>query len=372
MTATWTLQRTLDERFPFRIAIEQAGRLLFAFRSKAPWPGAGSQVFCLRERQADPGEILATVEQVPVAHLARLGAKLSVTLDRSVNKRCEFLILVKPRADGDGTIEQVFFRTQAAVRAHRTSKRAELAVGAGARLALVIDSAERYPWRFPEATTVRRKLPAGDYALLFEDRPVAVVERKSMANLLNDLSALKGLHQQLAELAAWPHAAMVIEAQYGDFGNPAKIGRWPAAHLLRVLGELTALFPSVQLVFAGNRALANIWCQRWFAAVQAALAQPRLAQVAEPVARYRASAADGGIDSKIRLAALRELPDGFAIGLLRQQFEQLPATRLKRVLDGLRDEGRLEVRGHGRGARWFRCPSAPLPAPAPTSTPTLL
>lgn len=42
----------------------------------------------------------------------------------------------------------------------------------------------------------------------------------------------------------------------------------------------------------GNRKLANVWAQRWFAAVHAAIRQPRLPQVAETVARYDAKLAD--------------------------------------------------------------------------------
>lgn len=99
-TATWLVQRTADTRFPVRIAIVQDGRTLFAVRAKAAWPGAGTQVFCLREREFDSGEPLAEVERVPVAHLARLGRKLSVALDGTQRKRCEFLILEKPRKDG--------------------------------------------------------------------------------------------------------------------------------------------------------------------------------------------------------------------------------------------------------------------------------
>ena len=353
MSATWIVQQTGDPRFPVRIAIEQAGRLLFAVRAKAAWPGAGTQVFCLREREPDPSEVFTDIERVPVMHLSRLGRKLSLSLDRAQRKRCEFLILEKPRRDG-GSYEQVFFRTEAAVRAHKSSKRAELTPVASDELAIVIDSQERYPWSFPGATVTRRRLPVGDYALIHDERPLAIVERKTQENLLGDLAELKGLHQQLAELSAWPHAALVIEAQYADFGNPDRIGRWPAAHLLRVLGELPALFPNVQCIFAGNRKLANVWAQRWFAAVNAALKQPRLPQVAEPAARYRATPADGGLDARIRLAVLRELPDCFEVALLRAQFPEVLPARLKRVLDQLRAEGRVYSDGHGRGTRWCR------------------
>lgn len=356
MSATWHVQQTRDARFPVRIAIEQDGCVLFAVRAKAAWPGAGTQVFCLREREFDPAEPLQPIETVPVAHLARLGRKLSVTLDRPNRKRCEFLIVEKPRKDGAGSYEQVFFRTELAVRAHKTSKYAELSVPRGEALDIVIDSMERYAWSFPGAKVTRRKLPVGDYALLADERPHAIVERKTLPNLLGDFTELKGLHQQLAELAAWPHAALVIEAQYADFGNPAKIGRWPAAHLLRVMGELPALFPTVQCVFAGNRKLANIWTQRWFAAVDAALRQPRLPAIADAVARYDAAGV-AGLDTRIRHAILHELPDGFAIALLRRQFAEVQPARLTRIVNQLRRECRLQAEGHGPGTRWRRVES---------------
>lgn len=357
MTATWIVQRSANARFPFRIAIEQNGCVLFAVRAKAAWPGAGTQIFCLREREPDITETLEEIERVPVAHLTRLGRKLSVTLDRAQRKRCEFLVLEKLRKDG-GTYEQVFFRTEAAARAHKSSKYAELSTRDVEGMQVVIDSMERYPWSFPGANVRRRKLPVGDYALMHDERPHAIVERKTLQNLLGDLAELKGLHQQLAELSAWPHAALVIEAQYADFCNPAKIGKWPATHLLRVLGEMPALFPGVQCLFAGNRKLANVWAQRWFAAVQAAIRQPRLPQIAETVAHYDVRPADGGLDARIRFAALSELPDGFAIGLLRKHFPDARPERIKRIVDQLRGEGRLHAEGHGRGTVWRRIQQA--------------
>jgi hypothetical protein len=56
--ATWVVERTQDSRFPFRITIEQEGRALLAVRAQSHWPGAGSQIFCLRETEFEPGEPL--------------------------------------------------------------------------------------------------------------------------------------------------------------------------------------------------------------------------------------------------------------------------------------------------------------------------
>ena len=359
--ATWVVERTQDRRFPFRITIEQGGRTLLAVRAQNHWPGAGSQIFCLREAELDPAEALEPFQRVPIAHLTRLGRKLSVTLDRAQRKRCEFLKIEKPFKDRPGAYEQIFFRTEQGVRAHRTSGRAELVPRGG--LDLVVDSAEQYPWRFPGARVTRRKLPVGDYALVEDERLVAVVERKTRENLLGNVHELKGLHQQLAELGSYPHAVVVVEAQYADFSNPAKIGRWPASHLLRVIGELAVLHPAVPLVFAGNRKLANVWAQRFFAGVGAALDQPLPSFVREPVARFEAEPADGGTDTRVRLAALRELPDAFEFGLLRARFTEIPELRLRRILNQLRAEGRLRCTGRGRAARWVRLEAqGPLPA----------
>lgn len=369
MAAEWIVERTLNRRFPYRVRIEQEGRTLLAVRAQNSWPGAGSQVFCLRETEFDPGETLEPVERVPVAHLARIGRKLSVTLDRPTRKRCEFLKIERVRSDGSGTYEQIFFRTEAAVRAHRTSPLVE--VRPQTEIDVAIDERERYPWRFPGARATRRRLPVGDYALILEERIAAVVERKALANFLSDVHAIKALHQQLAELGSYPHAALVVEARYADLGDPKRIGRWPASHLLNVVGELAALHPKVPVVFAGNRKLANVWTQRFFAAVAGAVAAAIPDAAGEPLARYFGDPADGGLDTRIRIAAGRDLPDGFSIDDLRAAFPGVADARLRQGLDRLRREGRIRCSGRGRGARWTRTApgSGPAPIPAATATP---
>jgi ERCC4-type nuclease len=117
-------------------------------------------------------------------------------------------VVEKPRREG-GTYEQIFFRTESGIRAHRSRTRLELARPPG-ELRIVVDSAERYPWRFPGAAVERRKLAVGDYALLDGERTAAVVERKSYDNLLGEIGAIQALHHQLTDLASQPAAALVI------------------------------------------------------------------------------------------------------------------------------------------------------------------
>jgi hypothetical protein len=265
--ASFRVERTQSARFPYRIVVERGGRSVLAVRAQSDWPPPGAQVFCLRERKRDPEEELEPVETVPIAALERIGPRLLVTLDRPARRRCEFLVVRKQRKDGTGAYEQVFFRTESALRVHRRPGRIELV--ASAELDVAIDARERYPWRFPGARIERRPLAAGDYALLRDRAPIAVAERKTCADLIADFGALGALHERLAALEAQPRAALVIEAQYADFLDPERTRPWPAAHAARVLAELAALHPRLPVVFAGSRKLANHWLLRWFAAVAA-------------------------------------------------------------------------------------------------------
>jgi len=335
------------------VSIEQNGRLLLAVRTQARWPGPGQQIFCLRERELDPAELLEPLERVPVAHLTRVGRKLTVVLDRPNRKRCELLVVQKPRREG-GSYEQVFFRTESGIRAHRSRTRLELGP-APATLRIVVDSGERYPWRFPGASVERRRLAVGDYALLEGERTVAVVERKSYDNLLGEVGAIQALHQQLADLASRPPAALVIEADYRDFLDPVRLkGRWPAAHLARVLAEVTALHPGLPVIYAGNRKLANPWTYRLFGAVAARRADGGAPLVRELELRYDPMPREAGIGERIRSAALEELPTPFAFAELAAVFPEVPAARVRSELDRLRREGRVVRTGAGRGARWER------------------
>lgn len=356
MAAEWIVERTAHRRFPFRITIRQGTRPILTVRAQAPWPGPGQQIFCLREPVIDPEEPVEPVERVAVAHLGRVGRKLTVALDRPGRKRCEFLTVLKPARDGR-TIEQIFFRTESAIRAHRSRTRMEL-LPRTLELVIAVDSAERYPWRFPGATVRRRRLPVGDYALLQGERTVATIERKSFDNLLGDIGSLQAWHHQLGQLAARPCAALVVEAQYADFLDGKKIrGRWPAAHLARVLAELAALHPTLPVIFAGNRKLANAWCHRFFVACATREDGPQLELVREALAGYEADPGES-LDERIRRAAVEGFDAAFSLAELAARVPEAPLPRVRRLLQQLRAEGVLESTGRGRGLRWKRVAAA--------------
>ncbi len=352
MPSYWIVERTANPRFPYRISIEQDGVTRLALRVQEKWPGPGGQIFCLREQELDPAERLEPEERAPIVTLTRRGRKLSLALDRPRRRRCEFLFLKKSYRSREGEYEQIFFRTQSAVRQHRSRSRPSL-YGTGS-IHVLIDSAERYPWKFGAASVERKELPVGDYALLHDHALAAVVERKSFDNLLGDIASIQVLHQQLAELEAYPHAAVVVEAQYADFLDRSRIGKWSAARVNRMLGELAACHPKLPLVYAGNRKMANQWAQQFFLSVSAKLADPAPRAVARVLAHDTSPAPDGGLDFEVRRCVLEELPDRFAIGQVRERFPQLGDQRLRKVLNGLRGEGLIECRGRGSGARWVR------------------
>ena len=102
------LERIGGKRFPYRLKILEEDRVLLALKVQAVWPGAGTQVFCLRDSgQGRGGE---EFERVPVVSLRRYGKRLAVVLDRRVNKRCDFLFLKKPYKTKEGEYEQIFWR----------------------------------------------------------------------------------------------------------------------------------------------------------------------------------------------------------------------------------------------------------------------
>ena len=97
----WILESTDNQKFPYRLSIKKDDVTVLCLRVQNRWPGAGSQIFCLKDSE-DYSEPLKEIERVPVVSLNRYGKRLSVVLDRPTNKRCEFLFLKKKYKKKDG------------------------------------------------------------------------------------------------------------------------------------------------------------------------------------------------------------------------------------------------------------------------------
>lgn len=345
---TWLVQRTTSTRFPFRVVIIRNGKTLLAVRAQSSWPGPGQQIFCIREDQLDAGEHLETIESVPVRSYTQLGRKLAIVLDRPTRKRCEFLKVAKAYKDREGSYDQIFFRTESGIRAHRS--RSHLELKASGELTIAVDSSERYGWKFPNAVVLRRRLPAGDYALMEDGHTVAIIERKTFDGLLSDVGSIQGLHHQLADVARCERAIVVVEAQYADFLDDRRLSdKWPASYVARALAEVAAMHPTLPVIFAGNRKLANRYALQYFEACSSRGRSPQLSLVSEPDPSYNASP----IEDIIRDSALAW--DGaFAAKELADRFPAVPPARVRRVLAALEAEGMICRSGKGRGVRWSR------------------
>jgi len=267
-SGTWILERTENHRFPYRLQVIRDGAPWLTLRAQDRWPTAGRHIFCLREEEnPGPDETLTELERVNIVAFHERGPRISVILDRKRFKRCDFLFLKKEYKGRPGeSYEQVFWLTQRSIQQHRPAFKLVNRQGI-AECVIRIDSNEKYPWRFPGASTERGTLGTGDYALVDGDRFLAVIERKTMDNLLADFGAMPVLHQRLAELAARENHALVIEASYADFLSPRKVHHYTPVFCARALAELYALHPTLRIVFCPNRKAANEWTRHFFAAV---------------------------------------------------------------------------------------------------------
>lgn len=349
----WVLESTGQERFPYRLSIRRGDRTLLALRVQERWPGGSGNVFCLRERDDSWPDPLAEIERVAVISISRLGKRVSIVLDRPRRRRCELLFLKKPYRNREGAFEQIFWQTEKGLRERRPRARF-VAAHASPVLDIAVSSNEQYAWKFPGCRVVRMSLPVGDYALLVDGLPAAVVERKTFANLLRDLSDLRALHHTLTELATCPAAAVVVEASYADFLKPGSVKPLNVAYTSRALAEIAALHPGVQTVFAGSRKLAVEWSRAFFLAVATQRRDEPLPVVRETLADYGEAPPQPATAFRLRRAILHEAPPEMTFGDLRGRFPECSDDAIRQALNRLRAEGKVACSGRGRSASWRR------------------
>jgi hypothetical protein len=284
-----------DSRLPYIIRIPYGGGLVF--RAGDTWPRTKA-VYCYPiDEWPEDAEV---VERVPVRSCIRRGAAIDLILDRARENRSQ---LVYTTARGR---DAVFWQSARTRKAARPGVRTPAARAAGiADIPILIDSHERYAYKFgdKQASIERRKLPAGDYGVEYNGLLVAAVERKSLADLVASLTSGK-LKYQLGDLAALPHAAIVVEDRYSQV---YKLERVRPAVVANGLAELQVHFPTVPIVFCENRQLAEEWTYRFLGAALAAEVDradtdDRIAPSSVPAsnAEIRAWARQRGLDVSAR------------------------------------------------------------------------
>ncbi len=242
-----------------RLPLGQSGIVL---KARDTWPRT-AKVYCHRaDGWPEAPEI---VERVPVRSCVRRGAAVDLVLERGRENRSQ-IVFTRIR----GGREAIFWQSA------RTAKQARPNVGvprsrsSGGRLSVLVDVHERYPWTFTrqQADTVRRALAAGDYAVELDGAVIASVERKSLADLVTTLTTGK-LRYLLADLAALPRAAVVVEDRYSSIFRLEHVRPGVVAD---GVAEAQVRFPSVPLVFCETRLLAQEWTYRFLGAAVAELA----------------------------------------------------------------------------------------------------
>jgi hypothetical protein len=249
-----------DSRLPYLVRLPIDGGLVLKVRDT--WPRT-SRVFCARVEDGWPPEA-EIVEEVPVTFCRRRGVAIDLVLDRPRENRSQFVSTTLPSGR-----EGIFWQTRKVVRTARPGARIPGRRASGIReLTIVVDTRERYSYGFSkqQVTTVRAALIAGDYAVRSEaGTPVAVVERKSLADLVGALSN-GTLVFELAKLAEMPRAAIVVEDRYG---NLLKHAYTPAGFLPDMLARVQVRYPEIAIVFLETRPLAEEWTYRYLGAALA-------------------------------------------------------------------------------------------------------
>jgi hypothetical protein len=226
---------------------------------KDTWPRI-AKIYC-HELAAWPADA-EIVEEVAVRSCVRRGVAVDLVLDRARENRSQF-VFTTLRGGRPG----VFWQSARTTRKTRPGLRLPTARSAAGPLEIVVDTRERYAWKFThqQATTVRRALRVGDYAVELDADVVGVVERKTLA----DLSARLvdgSLPILLGELAAVPRAAIVVEDRWADVFRLAHVSPAMVADLL---AQAQVRYPSVPIVFCETRPLAQEYAYRFLGAALA-------------------------------------------------------------------------------------------------------
>jgi hypothetical protein len=249
-----------DSTLPYLVRLPLGPRGV-VLKVRDTWPRT-AKVYChpSTDWPSDP----EVVERVPVRSCVRRGAAVDLVLDRGRENRSQFVFT---RARGR---EVIFWQSARTARQARPNVAVPTARSAVGPLEIVVDSHERYAWRFSnqQATTRRAGLAAGDYAVEVDGAVVAVVERKSLADLVSTMTSGR-LRYLLAALSDVPRAAVVVEDRYSAI---FKLAHVRPAVVLEGLAEAQVRFASVPVVFAETRPLAQEWTYRFLGAAVAHLA----------------------------------------------------------------------------------------------------
>lgn len=245
-------------RLPYVVCLPLGTGSLW-LKAAADWPRT-ARVYC------HPLEIPPQIDQLQILQrttatvCARRGSAIDLVLSRGINKRSQFVFV----AQGARTL--IFWQTPKTARATKLGMR--IPTGRASDVPVFyVDSRERYAYAFPthRPTIVRRALPVGDYAVMDDERYLAVVERKAMGDFTTSLVD-GSLSFAMAELSAVALAAVVVEGTYSQALRHAhtRAGLIPA-----LTARLCVRYPHVSIHFLESRKVAEEWSYRFLCAAHA-------------------------------------------------------------------------------------------------------
>lgn len=126
---------------------------------------------------------------------------------------------------------------------------------------LGVDTREQLPWSFaPHVQTARVTLAAGDYSIVGAEHRIAV-ERKSLSDYLGSITyGRERFKRELAVLAGYEAAFVIIEANFGDIDDMCSRSR---VHPNSVFGTTVAItLDYCPVLWAGDRRRAAELCFR--------------------------------------------------------------------------------------------------------------
>lgn len=253
-----------DSALPYLIRVP-LGRDGVVLKARETWPRT-TKVYCHRAAAwpAEPD----VVERVPTRVCEQRGAAIDLVLARGRENRSQ-LVLTRLK----GGREAIFWQSPRTTAKARPGVRIPTRRAAGlaeAELVVLVDSNERYPYRFAgqQCTSQRRRLACGDYAVEVDGLVLAAVERKSLQDLAGSLVDGR-LAFQLTDLAGLPRAAVVVEDRYSAL---LRLEHVQPGWVLELLARAQVRWPSVPVVFAETRPLAEEWTFRFLGAARTELA----------------------------------------------------------------------------------------------------
>jgi hypothetical protein len=244
-----------ESTLPYVISVPlPSGDLIL--KARDVWPRT-AKVYCHRaERWPEDADV---VEEVPVRSCVRRGVAVDLVLERARENRSQ-LVFTKIQGGREG----IFWQTARTAKKTRPGLRVPTRRAAGQALEIVVDTRERYAWKFDgqQATTVKRALTVGDYAVELDGEIVGVVERKTLQDLASRLVD-GSLLITLGELATAPRAAIAVEDRWADVFRMQHVSPGMVAELL---AGAQVRYPNIPIVFCETRRLAEEWTYRFLGA----------------------------------------------------------------------------------------------------------